>query len=97
MKAPLLVSEQQYLTATYQPDCEYDGGELQKRNLGERPHSILQLEFGAYFRDLRKRRPVMRPFVEQRICIAPQKYRIPEVCVYMEPAPREDIFNTIDE
>jgi Uma2 family endonuclease len=94
MRTPLLVSEHEYLTSTYQPDREYDDGELQERNLGERPHSILQGEFSGYFRDLRKRGPVVRAFVEQRIRIAPRKYRIPDVCVYKEPAPREGIFDT---
>jgi Uma2 family endonuclease len=94
MRTPLLVSEHEYLTSTYQPDREYDDGELQERNLGERPHSILQGEFFGFFRDLRKGRPTVRAFIEQRIRIAPGKYRIPDVCVYKEPAPREGIFNT---
>jgi Uma2 family endonuclease len=93
MRTPLLVSEHEYLTSTYQPDREYDEGELQERNLGERPHSILQREFVVYLHSLRKRLGIA-VFVGQRIRIAPQKYRIPDVCVYLEPAPRDGIFNT---
>ena len=94
MGTSLLVSEQEYLTTSYEPDCEYDEGELQERNVGERPHGILQGEFFGYFRDLRKQRRTLRPFVETRIRIAPRKYRIPDVCVYKEPAPRDRVFST---
>jgi len=93
MATSLLVSEQEYLTTSYEPDYEYDEGELQERNVGERPHSILQVEFSGYFRDLRKKRRPVRVFVEQRVRIAPRKYRIPDVCVYKEPAPRDRIFS----
>src|ERR1700722_10771153 len=93
MRTPLLVSEQEYLATSYQPDREYDEGELQERNLGERPHSILQREFVVYLHNQRKRFGI-EVFAEQRIRIAPGKYRIPDVCAYKEPAPREGIFNT---
>jgi Uma2 family endonuclease len=93
MRTPLLVSEHEYLATSYQPDREYVDGELQERNLGERPHSILQREFVVYLHNLRKRFGT-EVFAEQRIRIAPHKYRIPDVCVYLEPAPREGIFDS---
>ena len=93
MGTSLLVSEQKYLTTSYEPDCDYDEGELQERNVGEGPHSILQVEFSGYFRDLRKQRRRVRAFVEQRIRIAPRRYRVPDVCVYKEPEPRDRIFS----
>jgi Uma2 family endonuclease len=93
MGTSLLVSEQEYLTTSYQPDCEYDDGELLERNVGERPHSILETAFGAFFFDRRKRFRI-QVFTEQRIRIAPRKYRVPDICVYKEPAPRDRIFST---
>jgi Uma2 family endonuclease len=93
MRASVLVPEQEYLSTSYEPDCEYDEGELQERNVGERPHSILQREFTVYLHALRKTFGI-QVFVEQRIRIARRKYRIPEVCVYKEPAPRDRIFTT---
>ena len=93
MATSLLVSEQEYLNSVYEPDCEYDEGQLLERNVGERPHSILQGEFIICFGGMRKRLG-LRAFVEQRILIAPRKYRIPDVCVYKEPAPRDPIFQT---
>jgi Uma2 family endonuclease len=94
MGASLLVSEQEYLTTSYEPDCEYDDGELLERNFGELPHGILQLEFGGFFRDLRKQGRLIRVAVETRVRIAPRKYRIPDVCVYKEPAPRDRVPST---
>jgi hypothetical protein len=41
MGTSLLVSEQEYLTTSYEPECEYDEGKLIERNTGELPHSIL--------------------------------------------------------
>jgi len=94
MGTSLLVSEHEYLTTSYEPDCEYDDGELLERNVGEMPHSVLQLEIAGYFRDLRKQRRLLRAFPEMRIRIAPRKYRIPDVCIYKEPAPRDRIPGT---
>jgi len=93
MSTSLLVSEQEYLTTSYEPDCEYDDGVLLERNVGEQPHSILETAFGSFFFERRKRFRI-RVLTEQRIRIAPRKYRIPDVCVYVEPAPRDRIFST---
>jgi Uma2 family endonuclease len=93
MGTSLLVSEQEYLTTSYEPDCDYDEGELLERNVGERPHSILETAFGAFFFEGRKRLRI-QVFTEQRIRIAPRRYRVPDVCVYREPAPRDRIFST---
>ena len=94
MGTSLLVSEREYLTTSYEPDCEYDDGELLERSVGELPHGILQLEFGGFFRDLRKQGCPIRAAVETRIRIAPRKYRVPDVCVYKEPAPRDRVPST---
>ena len=47
----------------------------------------------AFLREHRRRFQI-RAFVEQRIRIAPRTYRVPDVCVYKEPAPRDRIFST---
>jgi Uma2 family endonuclease len=93
MGTSLLVSEQEYLTTGYEPDCEYDEGVLLERNVGERPHSILETAFGAFFFERRKRLRI-QVLTEQRIRMAPRRYRVPDVCVYKEPAPRDRIFST---
>jgi Uma2 family endonuclease len=93
MGTSVLVSEHEYLTTSYEPDCEYDDGFVLERNLGEQPHGLLQLALGAFFFERRKKFGV-RAITELRIRIAPRKYRIPDVCVYLQPAPSEPVPNT---
>jgi len=93
MGTSVLVSEQEYLTTSYEPDCEYDEGVLMERNVGEQPHSILETAFGSFFFERRKRFRI-RALTEQRIRIAPRKYRIPDVCVYLQPVPEDPVLGT---
>ncbi|MBV9743224.1 MAG: Uma2 family endonuclease, partial [Acidobacteriia bacterium] len=74
-------------------DCDFVDGELLERNVGERPHSILQREFIIYFANRRKQWR-LHVFPEQRIRVAPRRYRVPDVAIYREPAPREPVFST---
>ena len=90
MGTSILVSEQEYLTTSYEPDCEYDDGALLERNVGERPHGLLQLALGSYLYERRKQLGLC-VVTEQRIRIAPGKYRIPDLCLYTEPAPRDPV------
>src|SRR5580692_8838373 len=93
MGTSLLVSEQEYLATSYKPDCEYAEGVLLERNVGEQPHSILETALGAFFFERRKRFRI-RVLTEQRIRIAPRMYRVPDVCVYKEPAPRDRVLSS---
>jgi Uma2 family endonuclease len=93
MGTSLLVSEQEYLTTSYEPDCEYDEGVLLGRNVGEQPHSLIQTALASFLYE-RRRRFGIRVITGQRIRIAARKYRIPDVCVYLQPAPRDRVPNT---
>ncbi len=44
---PRLSRSNEYLKTTYRPDRDYIDGEVRERNLGERPHSLLQLLIGS--------------------------------------------------
>jgi Uma2 family endonuclease len=93
MDVQALVSEQEYLHSSFEVDCELVDGRLLERNVGEREHSILQGELFAHFWSRRKEWGI-RAFPEQRIRIAKGRYRIPDICVYKEPAPREKVFTS---
>jgi Uma2 family endonuclease len=86
-----LVSEQEYLTTVYEPDCEYEDGVLIERNLGEQEHSWLQGALAAYFFRRRKLWNI-EVFPEQRHRIRAGKYMIPDLCVIYRPRPDEKIF-----
>ena len=93
METPTLVSEEEYLHSSYDPDCELVDGQLLERNVGERNHSALQVELAFFFRG-RWKQWRLRAFTEQRIRLARGRYRIPDVCVYQEPTPRDPVFST---
>src|ERR1700730_9744809 len=93
MKSGALISVDEYLRTAYSPDCDYVDGEVQERNLGERDHSTLQGEFLYYFRSRKKEWKVF-VYPEQRLQVSPTRFRIPDVCVYVGEAPKDQIFRT---
>ncbi len=70
MAAPTLISVEQYLYTSYDPDCDYIEGEVRERNMGEGLHSLMQMAFFALFYANRRVCRV-RPLPEQRV-IPPQ-------------------------
>jgi len=87
------VSLDEYLRTSYDPDCEYVDGEVVERNLGERDHSKLQGALTSWF-FVRRKELDIHPYPEQRIRIAPRRYRIPDVCVVWGPEPEEQVFTS---
>src|SRR5580692_3211763 len=87
------VSLEEYLHTSYRPDCDYVDGEVQERNVGEFEHSVTQTQIGHYLltRYPRLRRRVL---TEQRVQVKSTRFRIPDVCVLAEDAPREKITRT---
>ena len=93
MKSAALIPVEEYLRTTYRPDREYVEGEVLERNLGERDHSTLQREFIVYFH-VRKREWNVSVYPEQRIQVAPRRFRVPDICVYAGAPPKERVFRT---
>lgn len=74
------ITVDEYLNASYSPDCDYVDGTIEERSLGERPHSSVQgaLIFLLYrFRELHG----IRIYPEQRVQTQLRRFRIPDVCV----------------
>ena len=92
MKAPVLVPLEEYLGTSYRPDCDYVDGEVLERNIGERDHSELQREFILYL-GTRAKNWGIHVFPEQRVQVAPRRFRIPDVCVVVGPEPGDQIFH----
>ncbi|HEY3824797.1 MAG TPA: Uma2 family endonuclease [Bryobacteraceae bacterium] len=93
MAVGTLVSVEEYLHTTYHPDCDYADGEVQERNWGERDHSSAQGEIVFYLRT-RYLRLRGRVLPEQRVQVSATRFRIPDVCVLAEDAPKEQIVRT---
>ena len=73
------VSLEEYLATTYHPDCDYIDGEVEERALGEIPHSGLQAFLGSLF-IFNEAEWGLIAFTEQRVQVAPTRFRIPDVC-----------------
>ena len=93
MSSATLVSVQEYLATSYRPDRDFVDGELQERNLGELEHSLLQGAIFAWFWTRQKEWNVL-PLVEQRVQVAPTRFRVPDVTVPRSDQPREPIVTT---
>jgi Uma2 family endonuclease len=89
--ATTLVSISDYLATTYRPDAEYIDGVIVERNLGEYDHSSLQAALILFF-GVRQREWNIRVLPEQRIQVAPTRFRIPDVAVFDRAQPIEPVF-----
>jgi Uma2 family endonuclease len=69
-----LVSIEDYLSSSYEPDCDYVDGVLEERNLGEYDHSNLQTTLATYLR-IRARLWNVRVIVELRIRVSATRVR----------------------
>ena len=87
------VSVQEYLATSYRPDRECLDGALHERNLGELEHSLLQGAIFAWFWTRRKEWNVLS-LVEQRVQVAPTRFRVPDVAVLSSNQPLEPIITT---
>jgi Uma2 family endonuclease len=90
MSSATLVSVKEYLATSFRPDRDYIDGELQERNVGERPHSQTQMSLGAYLFQ-RKAEWGICVLPEQRVQVSPTRFRIPDLCVILASDPVEPI------
>ena len=90
MATGALASVNEYLSTSYDPDCEYIDGVILERNGGERDHSTLQGATFAWFFNRQKDLKIA-VFPEQRVQVPPTRFRVPDVCVTLE-TPGEQIF-----
>ncbi len=85
------ITIEQYLATSYHPDCDYVDGDVLERNLGKFDHSNLQRALmGLLFP--REREWNIRVLPEQRLCVGPNRVRIPDVCILSRDQPIEQVF-----
>ena len=93
MSTAALISVDEYLRTMYHPDCDYVDGEVIERNLGEKQHGKLQAEIWHIFR-LHRQEWATYALIETRMQVAPRRFRIPDVCVYIGAEPPGAILRT---
>lgn len=88
--ATTLVSLEEYLQASYRPDCDYVDGTILERNLGQYEHARLQgLIITALM--IHERDWHIHVLPEQRVKIREGKYRVPDVIILSEDALRSRV------
>jgi Uma2 family endonuclease len=77
-----MVSVEEYLSTSYDPDVEFVNGALVARNVGEWPHSRVQSNILVA---LSNKYPLLQVVPELRSKTANTRYRIPDVTVLLAP------------
>jgi Uma2 family endonuclease len=72
------VTVEEYLSTSYDPDCEYDDGAVLERNLGEIEHSFLQGLLATLFNNNSEAWWVYC-LPEQRVQVGPRRFLVPDV------------------
>jgi Uma2 family endonuclease len=93
MATNTLIPVSEYLTTSYEPDCDYVDGEIQERNLGEQDHSDLQTRI-AKLLGTDANETYLWVNTELRVQVKPTRFRVPDVCVRRANAPSEQIVST---
>lgn len=92
MSTATLVSVEQYLATHYKPDCDYVDGEILDRNVGEREHSFIQKRLTVALEKIETRLGISA-WPEVRVQVSPTRFRVPDLCVYRGPGPRDSVFH----
>ena len=81
-----LISVDEYLGTSYEPDMDYVDGVLVRRNVGTQLHGLFQTILSGYFREFRHSHRI-RVFTETRLLVhaAAGRHRIPDVMVVGVP------------
>lgn len=80
MATAVHVSLAEYLSTEYEPDCEYLDGVVEERNVGKRKHSRTQALLAARLQG-EIQASEFEVLIEQRVQIAPTRFRIPDICL----------------
>jgi len=91
MATTTLVSVEEYLSTTYDPDCDYVEGRLEERNVGELDHGDIQTSCASYVRTQCRGYWAV---VEVRVQIRPDRFRIPDVSIVKGTKPSGRIFTS---
>ena len=88
--ATTLVSVEEYLHSTYEPDAEYVDGIIEERPVGEGPHSEWQATLVMFLR-IRRKEFTIRVRPEMRTQTGERRYRVPDVAILDAALPDEPI------
>lgn len=88
--ATTLISVEDYLKTSAEPDCEYVRGVIKYRAAAERDHSAWQGALICWFGN-RELGWNIRAFPSLRVRVAADEYRVPDVTILSRSAPKEEV------
>ncbi len=87
---PKLISIEEYLASSYEPDLEFVDGVLEEKNMGEWEHSFLQAAISAWFFNRRDEWKI-NVVAEYRTRTSKTRVRLPDICVVRQGGPVERV------
>ena len=85
-----LISIEEYLSTSYEPDLEYVDGVLEEKNMGEWDHGFLQAAIGAWFFNHRAEWGI-DVLAEYRTRTSKTRVRLPDICVVRQGEGKERV------
>jgi Uma2 family endonuclease len=85
-----LISVEEYLKTTTDPDCEYVAGVLEERAVGELDHASWQKALLRWFASHEAEWGI-RAYAELRVQTGLENFRVPDITLLSRSAPREQI------
>jgi Uma2 family endonuclease len=85
-----LLSIEEYLATSYEPDLEYVDGVLEEKNMGEWDHGFLQAAIGAWFFNHRAEWKI-DVVMEYRTRTSKTRVRLPDICVVWQGQGKERV------
>jgi Uma2 family endonuclease len=83
-----LVSVEEYLKGDFRPDVDYVDGHIEERHKGEKNHGKLVIRLT----NLLNAMAGVFAFAETRVNVRASRYRVPDVCAYLDSEPEEEVF-----
>ncbi len=77
---PELISIEEYLASSYEPDLEFVDGVLEEKNMGDWDHSFLQAMLSHWFLQHREEWKI-NVLTEYRTRTSKTRVRLPDICV----------------
>ena len=87
---PALISIEEYLGSSYEPDVEFVDGVLEEKNMGEWDHSFLQAMITAWFVNHRAEWEI-EVLTEYRTRTSVSRVRLPDICLVRRGEPVERV------
>jgi Uma2 family endonuclease len=88
--APQLTPLDVYLSSSFEPDADFVDGVIEERPMGEWNHANWQAAILEFFRSRRTEWNI-RAAAELRVQVAPNQFRVPDVCVLDRSLPVEQV------